>query len=319
VLGLYKATYFEHGGKRKSSRLTAYYVTTPNTLPQKPGGNTKSYKDMVSKVPKPTNTRQNPTVKRSVPIQLVPAKTKTTNKSSAPIQKRRRRNDDDIQPTKNVNQFHPEQPAAEPAAEPASVVVLVVNDPPNANANAILTQSWWDTGDAICYFGAIDGEVSPMEAVVERIARLQRGYTTATGWKLVIDDFDQQELCSRHKAFSFQLKCRYVSLALRYAVEDMPLKTWLGCCSEAMCNQNNIPIEEELDEVVEGWEGKPKGMLQILWERGFVDPSKKKENYTLQGKKDAFGKVDPETSLKHLMSLLTDFIEESNLAAVPWW
>jgi hypothetical protein len=109
-----------------------------------------------------------------------------------------------------------------------------VNDPPNLTAIAILTQSWWDTGDAICYFGAIDGEVSPMEAVVERIARLQRGYTTATGWKLVIDDFDQQELCSRHEAFSFQLKCRYVSLALRYAVEDMPSKTWLGCCSEAI-------------------------------------------------------------------------------------
>ena len=82
---------------------------------------------------------------------------------------------------------------------------------------------------------------------------------------------------------------------------------------QILCKQNNIPIEEELDEVVEGWEGKPKGMLQILWERGFVDPSKKKEDYTLQGKKDAFGKVNPETSLKHLMSLLTDFIEEETL------
>jgi hypothetical protein len=64
--------------KKKSSRLTAYYVTTPNSLPQKPGGNTKWYKDMVSTVPKPTNTRQNPTVKRSIPVELVPAKTKTT-------------------------------------------------------------------------------------------------------------------------------------------------------------------------------------------------------------------------------------------------
>jgi hypothetical protein len=80
VLGLYKATYFEHGGKRKSSRLTAYYVTTPNTLPQKPGGNTKWCKDMVSTVPKPTNTRQNPTVKRSVPVELVPAKTKNNKR-----------------------------------------------------------------------------------------------------------------------------------------------------------------------------------------------------------------------------------------------
>jgi hypothetical protein len=54
-------------------------------------------------------------------------------------------------------------------------------------------------------------------------------------------------------------------------------------------------------------------MLQILCERGFVDPLKKKKDYTLQGKKDAFGKVNPETSLKHLMSLLTDFIKKETL------
>jgi hypothetical protein len=82
---------------------------------------------------------------------------------------------------------------------------------------------------------------------------------------------------------------------------------------QILCKQNNISIEEELDEVVEGWEGKPKGVLQILWERGFVDQLKKKEDYTLQGKKDAFGKVNPKTSLKHLVSLLTDFIEEETL------
>ena len=44
-----------------------------------------------------------------------------------------------------------------------------------------------------------------------------------------------------------------------------------------------------------------------------LDSAKKKEDYTLDGKKDAFGKVIPETSLKHLMILLTDFIEEETL------
>jgi hypothetical protein len=53
VHGLYKATYFEHGGKRKSG-LTAYYATIPDTLPQKPGGNTNWCRDMVSTVLKPT-------------------------------------------------------------------------------------------------------------------------------------------------------------------------------------------------------------------------------------------------------------------------
>jgi hypothetical protein len=79
---------------------------------------------------------------------------------------------------------------------------------------------------------------------------------------------------------------------------------------QIMCKQKNIPIEEELDEVVEGWEGKPKGrMLQIQWEQGFINPAK----YMILGKKDAFGKLIPETSLKYLMSLLTDFIEEETL------
>jgi hypothetical protein len=80
-----------------------------------------------------------------------------------------------------------------------------------------------------------------------------------------------------------------------------------------LCKNKDIPIEEEINKIIKGWEGKPKGMLQILWERGFIDPAKKKEDYTIHGKKDAFGNVNPDTSLKRLMSLLTDFIQEETL------
>jgi hypothetical protein len=82
---------------------------------------------------------------------------------------------------------------------------------------------------------------------------------------------------------------------------------------QVLCKNKDIPIEEEIDEVIEGWEGKPKGMLQILWERGFIDPAKKKEDYTMDGKKDAVDNINPETSLKRLMSLLTNFIQEETL------
>jgi hypothetical protein len=54
---------------------------------------------------------------------------------------------------------------------------------------------------------------------------------------------------------------------------------------QVLCKTKDLPIVEELDEVVKGWEEKPKGMLQILWERGFIDPAKKKEEYTVDGKK----------------------------------
>jgi hypothetical protein len=42
---------------------------------------------------------------------------------------------------------------------------------------------------------------------------------------------------------------------------------------QILCKNQGIPIAEELDEVVEGWENRPKGVLQILWERGFIDPA----------------------------------------------
>jgi hypothetical protein len=64
-------------------------------------------------------------------------------------------------------------------------------NPPNVTAEAsILTQYWWDIRHAIGYFGAIYGEVSPKEAVVERIARLHRGCTTkklggSSSWRIL--------------------------------------------------------------------------------------------------------------------------------------
>ena len=83
---------------------------------------------------------------------------------------------------------------------------------------------------------------------------------------------------------------------------------------QALCKNKNVPIEEEIAGVEEGWVGKPKGMLQILWERGFIDPEKtNKADYTLSGKKDAYGNIILQTSLKHLMSLQIDFIEEETL------
>ena len=36
--------------------------------------------------------------------------------------------------------------------------------------------------------------------------------------------------------------------------------------------ENSISTEiEVIYKIMEGWIGKPKGMLQILWEHGFID------------------------------------------------
>ena len=79
------------------------------------------------------------------------------------------------------------------------------------------------------------------------------------------------------------------------------------------CLDANIPLKHPPTPVIsEGWCGKAKGMMQVLWERGFIDKSKKNE-YILAGSKDEFGVVDKNTSLKYLLENLSDFVEEESL------
>jgi hypothetical protein len=76
-----------------------------------------------------------------------------------------------------------------------------------------------------------------------------------------------------------------------------------------------IPIFEETEAVIEGWLGKPKGLLQVAWERGFIDPtiSNPKNYYTIIVWKNALGILMPETSLKQILANCSDFEEEETM------
>jgi hypothetical protein len=80
-----------------------------------------------------------------------------------------------------------------------------------------------------------------------------------------------------------------------------------------IARRNNIPVVLEMQEIIKGWEGQPKGMLQVLWERGFDDGSQPEKHYTIEGQKAQFGNIDPETSVKMMMQRQMDFIEEETL------
>jgi len=87
---------------------------------------------------------------------------------------------------------------------------------------------------------------------------------------------------------------------------------------QARCDANNIPTFEMQPKVVtKGWVGKPKGMLQILWERGFIDPSISIEDiwdeHPAGGKKNNLREIIPGTALKDILSALPDFQEEQTL------
>ena len=80
-----------------------------------------------------------------------------------------------------------------------------------------------------------------------------------------------------------------------------------------MCTEKAIPLQKEVPKIQEGWVGKPKGKLQILFERGFIDVSKGANYYTNKGKKDDSGLVDLDSSLDHLLSTCTDFNQEESM------
>jgi hypothetical protein len=87
---------------------------------------------------------------------------------------------------------------------------------------------------------------------------------------------------------------------------------------------HGIPVTREKIIVTEGWQGKQKGLLQVLWERGWIDTSQCKASkdkdgntiintspYTLNGKRNLItGEVNELMSLRHLMAKCPDFMEE---------
>jgi hypothetical protein len=79
---------------------------------------------------------------------------------------------------------------------------------------------------------------------------------------------------------------------------------------QAIARQNDINLYERKEKIAPGWEGQPKGLLQVLWERGLIE-KECLDKYTLDGRKDSItGKVDLRYSLRHLLAECTDFKHE---------
>ena len=81
---------------------------------------------------------------------------------------------------------------------------------------------------------------------------------------------------------------------------------------QTIAQEHGLPIRETTQIVVEGWEGKPKGLLQVLWERVIVDKTRLSE-YTINGRQNGYDVVDKTFALKSLMASCLDFEEEETL------
>jgi len=74
-------------------------------------------------------------------------------------------------------------------------------------------------------------------------------------------------------------------------------RTWCNCNrkhhqhQEATYREKGISlIETDIPKIQPGWEGKQKGMLQILWKWGWINVEHLRNNM-VNGKKDALGVI----------------------------
>jgi hypothetical protein len=130
-------------------------------------------------------------------------------------------------------------------------------------SDAIRNQSWWESTNASSLFGElridedVEVEWNTRAMAEKRISRLRRGHTTADSWKLALDDSDARNICSGHDAF--QMKCECLSVALGIALDDVPSRTWLQCCKEAVKRVNQW----------EGHEHARNGETARIWHHDF--------------------------------------------------
>ena len=76
---------------------------------------------------------------------------------------------------------------------------------------------------------------------------------------------------------------------------------------QEMSRSRNLPVKYQKKKIQFGWVGKPKGALQILFERGWIDPTRIKE-YTKKGKSS-----DESLSVDRLMNMQKDFLNKVTL------
>jgi hypothetical protein len=75
---------------------------------------------------------------------------------------------------------------------------------------------------------------------------------------------------------------------------------------QEMAQAQNIPISVEENDITEGWVGKAKGMRQVLWEHGLLDPN---VTYVAKLRKDD-PNLDGKVEYSAILADCADFLSE---------
>ena len=94
----------------------------------------------------------------------------------------------------------------------------------------IAKQDYWQSPEAIALFVPPRTrhevpleDINVKEILRKAIIRLRKAYISLNGWRTILNDSDQTNMCSYHDIHTIQLKCRYLAQAYHIALENMGL------------------------------------------------------------------------------------------------
>ena len=126
-------------------------------------------------------------------------------------------------------------------------------------AKQIIEQSYWQSPEAIALFIPImirkkqQNEIDVKQYIKDKIIKLRKGYICPSGWRGIIDDCDQNSMCTQYDIFKIQQKCKYISHALHITLEFMGIHnkkklTWLECCKSAINYIGKFELVKEYED-----------------------------------------------------------------------
>jgi len=104
----------------------------------------------------------------------------------------------------------------------------------NNELDKLKNDTFWDSPEAKCWFGAGEKNEIIEDTMVKRIKRLKAAYMRSEGWRDIVSDNDQKEMCTNHDIYLLRSKAMFLGIALKLALDHMPLWTWASCCDEAI-------------------------------------------------------------------------------------
>ena len=99
----------------------------------------------------------------------------------------------------------------------------------------ISSQKFLDSPEAKCWFGAGEKYGTIKNTMVSSIKHLQEAYMDSDGWIQGVEDNDQHDMCTSYDVFNIHVKSKYLSIALKFALDDRSTRTWACCCDKKLC------------------------------------------------------------------------------------